>query len=645
VAGSAGRTFTSSLPAGAGAAVPPVAREALVAAADRIMSGEWEMLGVVRTDMKDPDWFRDPATGRRSDPDALAFRLNHRDEGVVGNVKQIWEVSRLQHLTLLAAAWYLTREDAYAERVDAQLRSWWAANPFLSGVNWTSGIELGVRLMNWVWIRRLLAEWPGVSELFEDNDLALHQVRWHQQYLATFESRGSSANNHLIAEAAGQLAASSAFPWFPESAAWRHQSSLLLEKSLRDNTYPSGINRELASDYHGFVFELGVVAALEAAAAGTQVSDDCWRLLCAMADCMAALVDSRQRPPRQGDSDEGRAVLLDAPEHNRWPPLLSLGAAVFGPLDWWPEVKQDAGSVLAAALIGTARAVPARPRTRPDRFADAGITIFRTGPASSPEIWCRCDAGPHGFLSIAAHAHADALSVEVRADGVDILADPGTYCYHGDPEWRSYFRSTIGHNSMEVGGRDQSAQSGPFMWGRQARTREIEVTEQTWTAEHDGYATLRPSATHRRTVRFDPGKHIIEVTDEIDGAGHEVRLAFHLGPVVTAQLSASVASLTWPSASSRAAARLELPGQLDWSLHHGETGPILGWYSPGLGERVPAWTLVGRGRSIPGVHYKTQLRFIQNETSPAASISGQTVSLSTYEAKSGAAPESQAEDR
>ena len=198
----------------------------------------------------------------------------------VGNVKQVWEVNRLQHLTLLATAWYLTGDDAYAERVDAQLRSWWAANPFLSGVNWTSGIELGVRLINFAWIRRLLDEWPGAADLFEGNDLALHQIRWHQQYLATFESRGSSANNHLIAEAAGQLAASCAFPWFAESARWRRQSAALLEKSLRDNTFPSGINRELASDYHGFVFELGVFAAAEAAAAGFPVSDDCWRLLC-----------------------------------------------------------------------------------------------------------------------------------------------------------------------------------------------------------------------------------------------------------------------------------------------------------------------------------------------------------------------------
>ena len=192
---------------------------------------------------------------------------------------------------------------------------------------------------------------PAFASLFEGNDLALHQIRWHQQYLAAFESRGSSANNHLIAEAAGLLAASCAFPWFEMSARWRKHASALLEKSLRDNTFPSGINRELASDYHGFVFELGAFAAAEAAAFGAPVSDDCWQLLCAMADAMAALVDSRLRPPRQADSDEGRVVLLDAPEHNRWPALLSLGGALFGALDWWPAGRRT-------------RAVPSPARSR-----------------------------------------------------------------------------------------------------------------------------------------------------------------------------------------------------------------------------------------------------------------------------------------
>ena len=78
------------------------------------------------------------------------------------------------------------------------------------------------------------------------------------------------------------------------------------------------------------------------------------------------------------------------------------------------------------------------------------MTLLRTDDEQNPEIWCRCDGGPHGFLSIAAHAHADALSVEVRYGGVDVLADPGTYCYHGDPAWRSYFRSTIAHNTRRA---------------------------------------------------------------------------------------------------------------------------------------------------------------------------------------------------
>ncbi|MGB6613024.1 MAG: alginate lyase family protein, partial [Trebonia sp.] len=607
------RRFTAVLPPELAARVPETARAAIVAAANRLLKGEWEMLGAVRTDMVQPDWFWDPVTGRRSSPDAYAFSVNQRDEAAVGNIKQVWEVNRLQHLTLLATAWFLTAEEAYAQRVADQLRSWLRENPFLSGVNWTSGIELGVRLINLAWIRRLLDSWPGVAALFEGSETTVRQIRWHQEYLAAFESRGSSANNHLIAEAAGQLAASCAFPWFPESDRWRREAASLLARSLADNTFPSGINRELASDYHGFVFELGVFAAAEAAAAGTPVPDGTWRLLCSMADAMAALVDCLGQPPRQGDSDEGRVVLLDAPARGRWPALLALGDGVFGRLAWWPAVPPDAGSVLLRSLAGDVEEVSGRPAARPDRFPDAGISFLRTAAADSPELWCRCDGGPHGFLSIAAHAHADALSVEVRYGGVDVLADPGTYCYHGEPAWRSYFQSTIGHNTVEVGGRWQSVRGGAFLWLRHAAGREISFASDgavaSWTGEHDGY---RP-AVHRRSARLDRGARVVEITDEISGGPHDVRVAFHLGPDVAVSLAGSVASLAWPDAVTPGAAELMLPAGLEWSLHRGETEPILGWYSAGLGHRVPAVTLLGQGRSQPGESLVTRLTFAESE--------------------------------
>ena len=612
------RRFTAVLPPGPAAEVPEDARAALLAAADRLMRGEWEVLGVTRTDLVHPDWFRDPVTGRRSAPDRYAFRINPRAEEQVGNVKQVWEISRLQHLTVLATAFFLTHNERYADRVAGQLRSWWRENPFLSGVHWTSGIEVGLRLISLAWIRRLLNDWPGAAGLFEHDDLAVQQIRWHQQYLAGFRSRGSSANNHVIAEAAGQLVAACAFAWYPESGRWRREAARLLERELLHNTFPSGVGRELASDYHAFVAGLGLVAAVEAGTAGHPLSAAVWQRLCAMTDSAAALVDERARPPRQGDGDEGRALVLDAPARGGWPALLALGAALFGPLDWWPGVAPDAASTIIGRLAGPARPIPGRPAQRPSRFADAGMTLLRTDRADAggdglPEIWCRLDGGPHGYLSIAAHAHADALSVEVRYGGVDVLADPGTYCYHGEPAWRSYFRSTLAHNTLEVAGRNQSASGGPFLWLRHANGRETDVSDTgdvaQWTGEHDGYLSLRPSAGHRRSVRLDRVSRSLEIADEIEGGSYDVRMAFHLGPDIEAEIDGPLVTLRWAHAVTPAAAWLVLPPQLEWSLHRGETDPILGWYSASLGQRIPTFTCIGRGRCGPDTPLVTRLEF------------------------------------
>jgi len=613
---SVSRRFTAVLPPGAAQAVPAHARAAVVAAADDLLAGRWEVLGVTRTDLASPDWFLDPVTGRRAPSDRYAFRINHRSETETGNVKQVWELSRHQHLTVLAAAYFLTGRGAYAERVADQLRSWWRDNPFLSGIHWTSGIELGLRLISWTWIRRLLDAWPAVTELFDDNEIAVRQIYWHQQYLAAFRSRGSSANNHVIAEAAGLLVASCAFPWYPASTRWRRNAAAMLESELEANTFPSGVNRELASDYHAFVVELGLLAAVEAAAAGHALSDATGARLCRMVDAAAAIVDEQVRPPRQGDGDEGRGLVLQPSRPDDWRPVLSLGAAVFGPISWWPTTSADARSTLVSALARPPAAPDPRPQQRPSHFADAGITLLRTPVADGPEIWCRCDGGPHGYLSIAGHAHADALSVELRYGGVDVLVDPGTYCYHGDPEWRAYFRSTLAHNTVELAGRSQSLDAGPFIWRNHARCAVLDVDvenpaeEVHWAAQHDGYLSLEPPARHLRGVRLDNANRSLEITDRIEGgAGHPLRMTFHLGPHVRVDLRGAEARLRFEVDGAATTAVMRLPEELHWNVHRGEVDPVLGWVSPRFGRRVPASTLCGAGSAVPGRPLVTRISF------------------------------------
>lgn len=594
------RAVPAPLPPGTFDGLPPDVVAALLGTAGELMAGRAEYFGVVRDDMELPDWTFDPKTGRRAPADAYAFDVPYRDEDAVGDIKQIWEPSRHQHLTVLAAAYAVTGDDRYAHRVADHLKSWWAANPPLRGPHWLGGIELGIRLLSWVWVRRLLAGWDGAAALFEQNPVAVEQVGAHQRWLTAFPSRGSSANNHVIAELAGQVAASAAFPWFAESRGWGADAMRALDHHLTANTFGSGLNRELASEYHGLVLELGLAAAVEADAAGADVPPAVWETLRRMTDALAAIVDTRLRPPRQGDADDGHGLVLDGTAVDRWGSLLATGAALFGACDWWPAAGGT--DVRTAALAALARPVVVsgtRPWSRPVQLADAGMTVLR---AASPggEVWVRCDAGPHGFLAIAAHAHADALSVEVRHDGVDVLADPGTYCYHGEPAWRRYFRSTAGHNTLELHGRDQSRSGGPFLWVRHARSRLVELDTPVggtarWVGEHDGYRDRAGNGVHRRTVELG-ADGALRIVDEVTGPAADCRLAFHLGPQIDVDLVGDVAMLSWPAGGATRHGRLDLPGSLTWTRHRGETAPPAGWYSEGFGRKQPSVTLIGSGR-------------------------------------------------
>jgi len=591
---------------------------ALVAQADAILEGRWPIFSV-QADLAgaDPDWFRDPMTSHATCPDRYFADVPYRDEAQVGNVKALWEVSRQHHVSLLAAAYHQTGEERYAERAVAHLHSWWRRNPPLCGVHWVSGIELGIRLIAWVWARRLLDGLPGISGIFERNPLFQRQLHAHQSWLATFRSRGSSANNHLIAEMAGLLTSSLAFPLFEVSAAWEKMGAAELEREIERQTFPDGLNRELAGGYHVFALELLLVAACEADAAGAPMSDSFWRKLQSMADALAATVDVRLQAARQGDADDGRALLLSPPHRPASTEVLEACGRVLGAASWWPKLPDSAPGPAYLAKIARHRRLPdGRPYARPHLFPDAGVSILRDLQPGPGEIWCRLDHGPHGYLRTAAHAHADALSFELRLGGQQILADPGTYCYHGEPAWRQYFRSTIAHNTLELHGRDQALAGGPFLWlshpsGQLLLADGLDEGDRAVVeASQSAYRHLPGDAIHRRRLMLDRIARSLEVVDVIDGNGPvPARLAFSLHPAIACRLHGGRAKLSWAAAGGPEEAELALPDGLEWSMHRGETAPILGWYSDGFGRKEPTTLLLGCGQLRPGQELRSHITF------------------------------------
>ena len=275
--------------------------------------------------------------------------------------------------------------------------------------------------------------------------------------------------------------------------------------------------------------------------------------------------------------------------------LLGSAAQAFDAEPPAPHSVFDA--LVAATGLRRPGAMPA-PRTGSTAFEETGHVILRAGTGPE-EIWVHCDCGPLGYLSIAAHGHADALSLEMRVGGVDVLADPGTFLYHADRALAALLPEHAGPQHAD--GRrpcDQADYGGSFTlaepcrWrGRGARSLP-ETGKLAWQARHDGYKRLADPAIHHRRTSLDPAARVIEIADWLDSAGpHEVALAFHLGPDVRLELDGAAAALAWPGGS----AAMALPDSLRWSVHRGEESPPLGWYSRHYGQREPITTLIGRG--------------------------------------------------
>ena len=261
------------------------------------------------------------------------------------------------------------------------LRSWWLENPFLSGVNWTSGIETRhpadqLRL-DPASARRLAgsggalrAQRPRAVARSAGTSSTWPRSRAAGRRRTTTSSPRRQGSSRLAARSRGSRRATR---WRRESPRACSSASSRTTPSRRASTASSP--RTITVSWPSSVSSPRSRLTSRVRRSATRH----WQLLCAMTDGMAALVDERVRPPRQGDSDEGRVVLLDAPEHNRWPALLALGDALFGRLDWWPDAASDAGSVLVRRHCRVRRrAVRAARATRPSRFADAGVTILRT---------------------------------------------------------------------------------------------------------------------------------------------------------------------------------------------------------------------------------------------------------------------------
>jgi hypothetical protein len=211
------------------------------------------------------------------------------------------------------------------------------------------------------------------------------------------------------------------------------------------------------------------------------------------------------------------------------------------------------------------------------------------------------DCGALGYLSIAAHGHADSLNFNLCSGDRPLFVDPGTYLYQCGGPWRDYFRSTRAHNTITVDKLDQSQPAGTYLWTTKAKsTLEFWATDEkidVFIGSHDGYRRLRDPVRHRRGILYiKPGAFLI--IDQIQAkSDHHYEQLFHVHPdMSTKQLSES----TWLFEGRDVSCSLIL-WPVDGHRIESFTGsedPILGWYSPSFGVKHPSTSVVNSFRHL-----------------------------------------------
>jgi hypothetical protein len=503
------------------------------------------------------------------------------------DVKEPWELGRMQHLPILAYSFKLAtieKDTEFAEQVvdefQNQILDFIATNPPLYTIQWKSPMDCGIRLINWLLSYDLFVS-KGAEFTPDFKDELFESIFVHIYYiLNNLEWSEGLRGNHYFANL---LALAFAGAYLPNS----ELSSQLLAFSLQEiinetmeQFFEDGGNFECSTMYHLQVTEMLLLALylfsnLPTEKIGTleNYTNKQWyaqRKLLPLAkqkfkidtsskkiifpkqfleqverivDFTISLKKQNKEFDQIGDNDSGRILRLDY-----FLRTVLFQGEKFDNLLEYPIVDalienlcDIPGNNFLASIFVKRCNIFSQYKTEGSTFLRGfekfGLYIFRT---TNYFISFRC--GEIGQFGKGGHSHNDQLSFTFNYGGKDFIVDPGTYCYTLSVDARNKFRSVTLHNTLVVAGKEQNLwrtnNLDDLFWISEHRTKSklIQIDTRLIAGEH--YAYSRP---HRRIFSFEQNKILAEDILGIDGVKY---LYFHLHPDVVAEIQGNIVYLT-----------------------------------------------------------------------------------------------------
>jgi hypothetical protein len=360
----------------------------------------------------------------------------------------------------------------------------------MRGPHWHSGQEAALRLVALGWAA--VATAGRTSTPGQPRTLALFAAVAAERVAARIEYAESQYNNHSLTEALGLLWGAALVPRHPDAQRWRRIATRVLRRELGRQVFTDGSFVQESIVYERLALEACLTVLWLDRSAGGALLDAQTRAVVthkagAMRDYLARMTDPTTNLFSRLGANDGTWLLMPV-EDDFWDarPTRAFAESVLGPS---PETAPPTPTGLTWS-----------------HAADGAFTVLKGGrPGRRP-------------------TEADALHVEHRVNGVEVLRDAGSFRYIGPAGLDAWFRSAQAHNTVVVNGDEPLKKLARFLWDTPQRSR---IVVQGWGK--------RGMAWARAEQRAWEASHGVVVTRTVVRAGQDLIVVDALTGTTTPQ--------------------------------------------------------------------------------------------------------------
>lgn len=477
----------------------------IVSVADKAVEGIIKGFSSIELDYGSPiNWHYSPITKVESNRSVKWYRISDFDADR-GDIKVVWEASRLTHFYYFARAYLITGDKKYYNAFSEQLEQWLKDNPYSYGANYKCGQECTLRMINALMVYTVFRA-NGMTTVEDEKNISkLVEVCYKKVLANFFYAHKCIKNNHTLSEICGLIIGA----WCCEDEGRLRKAYVLLDKEVQKQFLPDGGYIQYSFNYQRFALQIMECIFKLSESTGVFVAEGTKGRIKNSAVYMYQMQDESGDMPNYGSNDGALIFPVTACGYRDFRPALNTVYALIEGRRLYLQGDYDEELLWFGSgnLDGVS---PAEIKREPTPFYESGFYTLRHDGGFLMTVLQDYKIRP---------AQMDELHIDLWHNGVNIFCDSGTYSYASDIG--KEMALTAAHNTVQVDGKEQMKKRGAFMIYDWTSARDVKFTKGSFS----GTMVSENGYTHRRTIRKTEQGYAAE--DKVNGNGKYCTLHFH----------------------------------------------------------------------------------------------------------------------